>query len=300
LAEEAKAEQHELRCRSLLDEVQRQLSAGNGDAVIRLIGLPEVSCSDLAAIYPKAAELLFKEGMDAYKKRLMKEALQKFRSALRLEPKHELAAQYLELTESRLEVTADRALLAWRKDFNTGNFELAARDYRELTGAGSPEAVDEVRAEYRETLTNLVDSWNQACANDDAATMKEIHSRISTLLPEPSFGEDILAKMTSCTHTGCTTMNTQLALARLKTRVDPHFAPFIVSQLKLSPVTVRVKARINDKGDVVRTEMQGGNPLLYNGVRDAFEQWKFSPAVIDGAQRCMDTEIPIVINFAPK
>jgi tetratricopeptide (TPR) repeat protein len=300
LAEDAKAEQNELRCRSLLDETQRQVSAGDGDAVVRLVGTPQVSCPGLTAIYPKAAALLFKEGLDAYKKGQMNQALQKFRSALRLDPEHELAAQYVDLTQSKLEVTADRTLLTWRKDFNAGDFEAAARDYRELTSVSSSEAVDEVRSEYRGALSNLVDSFNRACANDDAATMNEIRSRIDILRPEPSFGEDILAKMSSCTRNGCTTMNTQLALARLKTRVDPHFASFVVSQMKLSPVTVRVKARINETGDVVRTEMQGGNPLLYNGIREAFEQWKFSPAVIDGEQRCIDTEIPIVINFASR
>ena len=93
-------------------------------------------------------------------------------------------------------------------------------------------------------------------------------------------------------------MNSQLALARLRSRVDPQFTGFITSQLKASSVTVRIKARINEKGEVTASEPQGGNPLLYPGIRYAIGQWKFSPTVIQGQARCIDTEIPLVINFS--
>src|SRR4051812_46888019 len=117
LADEARAEQNELRCRSLSDEAQRQLNAGNSDALVKLIAANAARCSGLAALNPRVAELVFKEGLDAYKKNHTEDALLKFRAALRLEPKHELATQYLELTQSKLEIAADRSLLAWRKDF---------------------------------------------------------------------------------------------------------------------------------------------------------------------------------------
>src|SRR5262249_45265380 len=167
LAEEAKATQNEVRCRSLSDETQQQLSAGNSDAVVKLIGSSHSNCSALATLYPKAAELFYKQGLDAYKKAQMEGALQKFRTALQFEPKHELAAQYVDLTLSKLEVAADRALLAWRKDFAANDFALAARDYRELTARSSSATINEVRMEYRNALSSLVDSWNQACAKDD-------------------------------------------------------------------------------------------------------------------------------------
>ena len=69
-----RAEQSELRCRSLADEAQRQLATGNSDAVVKLIGASAAKCSALAALNPKAAELLFKEGLDAYKKSHMEDA----------------------------------------------------------------------------------------------------------------------------------------------------------------------------------------------------------------------------------
>jgi hypothetical protein len=298
LAEEAKAEQNEIRCHFLMDEAQQQLSAGNADAVVKLAGSSQGKCSGLAPLNAKAADLLFKEGLDAYKKVQMEAALQKFRAVLRAEPKHELATEYLDLTESKLEVAADRAFLVWRKDFNKGEFELAARDYRELLSRSSSETIDEVRLEYRRALSSLVDSWNHGCANNDEAAMEEIRGRVNALLPEPAFAEDILSKMKTCTPTGCLQMSAALALMRLRSRVDPEFSSNVVSQLKVSPVTVHVKARINPEGDVATSEVYGGNPVLYPAVRDAFDKWKFSPAVTEAESRCFDTDIPIIINLA--
>jgi hypothetical protein len=94
-------------------------------------------------------------------------------------------------------------------------------------------------------------------------------------------------------------MTAQLVLARLKTRVDPDFPAYVRSQIKVSPVTVRMKAKISETGEVVSSEAQGGNAILYSSIRAAFERWKFSPAIIQGAPRCIETEIPIVINFVP-
>src|SRR5262245_38916400 len=52
LAEEAKAKQSEVRCRSLSDDAQRQLTAGNSDAVVKLIGPGQSNCSGLTALFP--------------------------------------------------------------------------------------------------------------------------------------------------------------------------------------------------------------------------------------------------------
>jgi len=304
LADEAKRELNERRCQSLLEETTRQLASRNGDAVLKGIESSQTKCPQLATVYADAADLLFKEGLAAYKQDQMGNALPKFQSTLRLEPDHQLAGEYIKLaedrlriTKDRLEVAADRAVWAWRQNFNAGEYTLAARDYRDLTKVASPKVVDEVRDEYTRALSSLVDSWTKACAQDDTAQMDEVRARIHTLIPEPSFGQDMLTKMTTCTHTACLRMNTEIALARLKTRVDPQFASFIASQVKTSPVTVRMKIRVNEQGDVVSGEPQGGNPLLYNGIRAAMDRWKFYPAVKDGEPRCVDTEIPITINF---
>lgn len=296
LAEEARAEQNELRCRILSDDAQEQLDKGSSDGVLKVIESGRAKCTGLANLYPKAGDLLFKQGLSAYKSSQMEDALQKFRAALRLNPKHELAGEYADLTVSKLEVAADRALFAWRKDYEAGDFSSAGRDYRELSSRASSEKVNEVRDQYRQALARLVDSWNAACARDDRASMEQVRQKVNALLPEPAFAEDILAKMKTCTHTGCVQMSSPLALARLKTRVDPQIPPLLASQITTTQLTVRVKATINDKGEVAAKDVQGENSFLNNAVRTAIEQWKFYPALIENEARCVDTEIPIVIS----
>jgi tetratricopeptide (TPR) repeat protein len=295
LAEEARIEQNQLRCRILSDQAQEQLEKGSADSVLKVIDSGRARCAGLASLYPKAGELLFKEGLSAYKSSQMENALEKFRAALRLDPKHELAGEYADLTISKLEVAADRALLAWRKDYEAADYSSATRDYRDLTSRASSEKVEEVRTEYRRALSRLVDSWNAACAKDDSGSMEQIRLQVNSLLPETSFAEDILGRMKMCTHAGCLQMSSPLALARLKTRVDPQFPSLVASQIT-TPLTVRVKATISDKGDVTARDVSGENSFVNSAVKSAIEQWKFVPAVMDGAARCVDTEIPVVIS----
>ena len=307
LAEEAKAEQNELRCRSVFDETERQLGNGKSDPVVKLIASNVAKCPGLAALSAKSGELLFKEGMEAYKRTQMEQALEKFQAVLCLNPKHELATEYVDLAQNKLELAAGRGLLAWRKDFTAGEFALAARDYRELLSLNSSQAIEEVRTEYRRALSGLADSWNKACTNDDVAGMEDARRRVDALIPVllvdpegPSFGEDILATMKTCAHTRCVQMTSPLALSRLKNRVDPQLPPYLLSMIKDFPMTIRIRARINEAGDVAAAELLGGNALVYDAVRAAFGQWKFSPALVQGEVRCVDTEIPIVLKFGQR
>src|SRR5215471_1937573 len=256
LAEEAKTEQSELRCRRLSDQAEEQLTKGNATGALTVIESGKAKCAGLANLFPKASELLLREGVSAYKNSQMETALEKFRAVLRLDPKNDLAGDYVELTVNKLEVAADRAFIAWHKDYDSGDYASASRDYRDLTSRASSEKLEEVRAEYRRSLSKLVDMWNAECAKDDAAAMEQTRQQINALLPEPSFAQDILAKMKMCTHTGCLQLSTPQALARLKTRVDPEFPAFVVSQIT-TQTTVRVKATISEKGDVAAKDVHG-------------------------------------------
>ena len=298
LAEEAKAEQNEMRCQSLVNDAQKQYAAGNTDNLVRVIGLSGAKCPAVTALSAKAADLVFKEGLEIYKKSQMPEALQKFRTALTLDPGNDLAAQYVDLTERKLEFTADRALLAWRKDFDAGEFALAASDYRELASLRSANEIENIQAEYRRAMSSNLASWNRACATDDTLAMDRLRSQSASMVPFPSFGEDILAKMNSCVPVSCLQMESQAALTRLKSRVDPQFPPQVVSRLKGLPVTVHVKARIDLNGNVVSNEIRGGDSSLYSAVRTAVDQWKFLPAMTGNGARCVDTDIPIAIHIA--
>src|SRR5262249_31010489 len=115
LAEEARKEQLAAKCCSIFDEAQNQLQFGNSDTVVKLIGFNNGRCLALTLLSAKTAELIFKDGLESFRKSRMTDALQKFCSALDLDPENELASQYVELTQTKLEVNAVKTLIAWRK-----------------------------------------------------------------------------------------------------------------------------------------------------------------------------------------
>ena len=315
LADDAKTELRDVRCQTARDDAQKQLQSRNASALLELLGSMKSQCPGLETIEPDAADLLYKTGIESYKRGEFLDALQKFRAAAKLSPEHELALQYIELTQSKLQLAADRLLLDWRKNFDAHEFALAAVDYRQLSSssdANTPPMLNQMRAEYRKTLSALVESWNRACASSDAATMEALRKQISELLPEQSIGEDLLGQMTTCTSSNisipdstrttereCMQMGAQLALTRLKIRVNPFIPPALQDFLRHASVTVRVKARIDEKGDVTVSSTQGNNPAFNDAVRVAVEHWKFLPTVDQNGPRCVETEFPILINSNP-
>jgi hypothetical protein len=298
LAEEARAEQNAMRCQSLVNDAQEQYAAGNIDNLVKVIGSGGAKCPGVSAFSSKAADLVFKEGLEVYKKSQMTEALQKFRTALALDPSHDLASQYVDLTERKLEFTADRALLAWKKDFEAGDYALAASDYRELASLKAANELESIQAEYRRALSNRLDSWNRACAAEDVPATERLRAEAASMVPFPSFGQDILAKMGTCIPVSCLQMESLSALTRLKSRVDPQFPPQVISRLKGLPMTVHVRARIDVHGNVAINDVRGGDIILYGAIRTAVDQWKFYPAQTGSGTRCVDTDIPITIHLA--
>jgi hypothetical protein len=88
-------------------------------------------------------------------------------------------------------------------------------------------------------------------------------------------------------------MASQLAMTRLKTMVKPEFPRAVRIT---SPVDLVAKVRIDNKGNVTVSEVQSTTLSLNMPVKTAVEQWKFSPALVDDQPRCVDTELPIVLN----
>ena len=300
LAAQAKAEQDEVRCQAVREDLRKKLDEGNARAASDLIGLMKTKCDGLTAVEPELGELFYKVGSDAYKRGELPSAVQNFQATLTLTPKHELASQYIELAQSKLQVTADRLFLQWQRDFDSHAFVQAAVDYRllvSLNDEANAQMIAEARAEYGKALTNLVDSWNRACMSGDGAAMKSISSQMPEMLPDPSFGEDIRGQMTTCTKNGCLQMNSTLAMTRLKTRVDPEIGPALQDFVLGSQVTVRVKGRIDERGNISVTDTQGSNPSINSAVSAAVRRWKFSPIIDQNGSRCVDTEIPIVLKF---
>jgi TonB family protein len=299
LADEARAEQSELRCQAIRTDARKYLETGNGMAFLSLSQAMKGKCTGVEAMEPEAAEVLYKSGIEAYKAGQFSDALEKFRWTLKLAPNHELAAQYLELTQGKVQVNADRQLLEWRKSLEAHEFKQAAVRYGQIAAskdAPAAQTLTQMRADYRNAVAVQLDSWNRSCAAGDTATMDSIRERFPEHFSDASMGEDLLAQMQSCVKRGCMPVTTQLALARLKVQVNPVVPPAFQAMVRGSQVTVRVKTRIDEKGDVTVLDSQGASSPLNDAVRNAVERWKFAPIMDTKGPRCAETDIPIVIK----
>jgi len=314
VASDAKTELAKVRCSSAAAEARSHLDAGEIRPFLDLRRSVGPKCAALDAMNSEAAEVAYKSGAASYKRGEFSNALSSFEMALQLSPEHELAREYADLTRGKIQVGQDRLLVQWQADFEARRFSLAGTAYRQMVAAndrGNTAALNRIRGEYRKTLSSLVEAWNQTCAKGDTANLAAIRGQIAELLPEPSFAEDIRSQMTPCetkkpeattaraNNAGsCFDMLPQLALTRLKTRVDPVFNNEIRLYLRANPqVVVRVKARINENGDVTVTGMPDGNPILNTAVREAVKQWKFAPVRDDTGPRCVDTEIVLSLKL---
>jgi TonB family protein len=336
LAGEAKTAMTRIRCQSIGDDARNSLKSGNAAAVRKLLTSPDIKCIDMVAIGPEAADILYKAGMESYKNSDYPNALLNFQAALKFSPKHDLAAQYVDLAQGRLQVAEERALIQWQKNWDAHNMKDAAVQFRLISSYNdnkSSQAVRQVSDQYRKALTSLVDTWNKTCPTGDMDAMNDIRSQITELLPDPSFGEDIRATMKPCNPPAlkadlpsnrqvnvgpgataaenrqpevktamvnptnqCLQIDYRVAMQRLKTRVEPEIPREARPYIQSSSVTVRVKIRVDALGNVISSETPGGNPIFNNAVKTAVDRWKFSPAMDASGARCVDTEIPMVIG----
>ncbi len=334
VAAEAKTEQLKVECYTAQTDARGYLESGKTTALLDLMRSRGPKCPALTAMAPEAAESFYRTGVAAYRAGDFSKALSNFDAAVTLAPEHEMAFQYIDLTRSKLQVNQDRLLLDWQKSFEAHQWPAAAAGYRQIISSNNKDAINRVNGEYRKSLSALVESWNRSCPNYDQAKMSAIRSQISELLPEPSFGADIRGQMVACPEpakaapptavasadnvapvvkpavpdstkpptpapTSCVDMQSQLALTRLKTRVDPAITNEVRYYLKSNTqIVVHVKARISESGDVTVMSMSDGHPLLNSAVRSAVTQWKFTPIRDQSGARCVDTDIPIVIKLA--
>jgi hypothetical protein len=302
LFEEARAERDQARCQTFCTEIENRLETGNTGALDLSGQTPESQCSCIDEFALDLADVFYKQAVEAYKQDLLPEALQKFRTALKFQPEHEFASQYIELTQNKAKLAADQLLLDWRKNFDARLYPVAADRYRKLVtlnleGEANP-ALDEIRQEYARALSPLLESWNRACQANDAATMNSVRQQTEELLPEPAIGQDALTQMTTCAQKGCIPMESQLATSRLRTRVDPVITPVMRDFVlrNTASLLLQVRVRIDESGDTTVTQLEGGYPIIDEAVKTAVQAWKFIPAIVEGEPRCVDTVLPILIR----
>ena len=82
-------------------------------------------------------------------------------------------------------------------------------------------------------------------------------------------------------------------MVRVKSRVNPQIPRGMAPIGTLRFVT---KVRIDDSGNVSVLDVQSQTGSLNDFIKAAVEQWKFTPAVVDGQPRCVETELPIVLS----
>ena len=83
--------------------------------------------------------------------------------------------------------------LKWRREFDAGDFGLAASTHRALNAVdiegSANEAIEKVRAGYRGKLSPLINSSRKlACSKGDSFGMVQLHRQAEEMLPDPGIG----------------------------------------------------------------------------------------------------------------
>jgi tetratricopeptide (TPR) repeat protein len=306
LFDEARAEQKKATCAAFCVSVDRLSKNADADGLLRLAQAGDgCACSAVA----DAAELLYKQGVDAYKRDDFTQALRKLRAAVKFRPQHDLAVQYVELAESKVKVTVDRLVLDWRKNFEAQEFPRAATLYQQLESSNvdgkADAALEQMRGEYRKVAYAKLESWNQTCGSSGSPPLDTYRQQMKDLLPNEAIVPDLALRFPSCESKvpetsvstaaapGCIQMASQVAMARLKSRVNPDIQ---LSRLPIQPLNLRAKVRIDEYGNVAVQDIQGSNRYINETMKAAIEKWKFIPATIGEQKRCVETELPIVLG----
>jgi tetratricopeptide (TPR) repeat protein len=310
LFDDAKTEQKKSRCQTYCTTLDAVSRAGNAQELLKLAKDAGGGCACPAAA--AAADLLYAQGIEAYKKSDFAPALEKLRAALKFRPQHDLALQYTELAEDKIKLTVDRLVFDWRKSFEAHEFPKAAALYRDLESLNidgkATVALEQGRGEYRKAVTAAVETWSQSCTGSAPVSLDALRQQTKDLLPNEAIAADILANLTPCAPKPspaqapevtavapqeCLQMASQLALVRLKSRVNPEISP---ERAPVTPVEIKLKVRIDEEGNVGVKDASGSNRYLNEAMRVAVEKWKFSPAMVGDQRRCVETELPVVLS----
>jgi tetratricopeptide (TPR) repeat protein len=316
--DEARASREQTKCRLVCERVDDPANSSIPPAILEIVeAAPECSC--MARKRAKAADEMLTAAVEDYKRRDLSQALSKVQTALKLNPNDSLAAQYLELIQENLELSMNVIKLQWRAHFDARDFPKASESYRQLlsaNGDGDTAAfIDEVRNEYRRSMTSKVQSWRQACAAQDIVAMDSIRMEAIQLLPDQELAQDLFDQMTTCvanppTLVGsdiksqspaapeppreCIANTSEVAMMRLRKQVDLQLPPEFSGK---RAIKIRAYVRIDDRGNTSVYGLQGGDSRIVNrAVVTALRDWKFYPAKVGDHARCVETELHISFN----
>src|SRR5262249_40432364 len=151
------------------------------------------SCLEEAAA--GEATQLYEQGLEAYKKNELSTALENFKKAAKFQPEHKLAVPFIELIQNQLRLTAEKSVLDWRAAFHAREFASAVAIYRRLqTGnieESFSEAIEKIRAGYRQQLSPLIQSAKRACSESDAPTMETAQRQVDEVVPDRTVRQEL-------------------------------------------------------------------------------------------------------------
>jgi hypothetical protein len=196
------------------------------------------------------------------------------------------------LSQARIELGAEIAFSQWREFFDSRVFSQAATEFEKIRSAsaepGARRLASQVEAEHRKMLSSLVASWKKACEGNNRTRMETLrYDAVNVAAGLESVG-GVLREMDECTPLPCLSGDPVLAMRRLRTRVDPQIDPSLWRYLSQTLVDIS----IDEDGAVTVKNISNTDGRLADHLKTALERWRFSPAVIDNQQRCVDTQLP--------
>jgi hypothetical protein len=142
--------------------------------------------------------------------------------------------------------------------------------------------------------------------------MDAIRKKANELLPEPAIAQDIVEQMNNCSGNaissvqnismaqaepelveGCLENSSEVALLRLKSRVQPQLPAELRHKRSMR---VNVSVKIDEAGNTRVYQVHGASMPLTKAVIAAVDQWKFYPATYNKRTACVETEFPVVVN----
>ena len=295
------------RCSAACTQAKMLLNQADLRSLLAWLPSAPKGCDCLKNIGEAASELAVKQGVEEYNNNDTLRAIKSFEMALAFDPKNEVAARYMELTQTKVQLVVDRLAFDWKRHFESSEFVQARTAYRQLEAPElapkSAPALEHARMEYRKHASAIAETWKRNCASprsNPASSLEGVQHSLSEVLPDASLAQDILNGITPCdspppVSESCLQFQAQQAMVRLENGVEPQIPR---SLRPLSPVTAFVKITVDKRGDVKVREMRVPNVALVGPLREAVEQWRFTPAIqADTYQiRCVDTELPILLT----
>jgi tetratricopeptide (TPR) repeat protein len=280
------------QCKAACTDCEAANKAGDLQKAVNIIKSFRLQCECARKISGSLAFSLVERGTAAFELRDYPRALNEFKLAQDADPDNPAAAELSARAASQLQKAAADGLAEWKNYFESRDYRKAASTYERvvlLSADARSNAADQIQTEYRKLFDRDKQLWAQACSREDAMTMDSLRQEVRAVDPSGNLNRDLLRQIQSCPVSGCTPVESVMALSRLKSRVDPKVDP------SLRPYTskIAVKIRIDDKGKVAVLDIDNpaGNRLVSEAVRDAVQLWKFDPALAARSEtRCVVTE----------